>query len=259
MKPDGRSSEGWPGRVSAPTLAICEGHLTEGEYTCLLHSLKALEFRPGRRCWREPPSRLGRPPLSDWSTPMQAPAIRTEPAVLDLHVGELRQLFNSMDPAPFRKRDLDPKAQAYIVEWAQEVPAGRPLELVVHVDAETVTAAQAAMLKEAIDEYFRQRALATWRGLRKMFRVGRISLLIGVLFVAGATVVGESIANFVSGERSAALIHDSLVIGGWVALWRPMEIFLYDWWPVRTEGRLYERLSRLEVRLICADGKRASA
>lgn len=183
---------------------------------------------------------------------MQVPATPSESAVLDLHVGELRQLFNSMDPAPFRKRDLDPKAQAYIVEWAQEVPAGRPLELVVHVD-EAVTEAEAVLLKEAVDEYFRQRALATWRNLRKMFRVGRISLVIGVLFVAGATIIGESLASYVSGRYSATLIHDSLVIGAWVALWRPMEIFLYDWWPVRTEARLYERLSRMGVSLVCAE------
>ena len=185
---------------------------------------------------------------------MQVAATPPEPVVLDLHVAELRQLFNSMDPAPFRKRDLDPKAQAYIVEWAQEVPAGRPLELVVHVDAESVTPADAAMLKEAVDEYFRQRALATWRGLRKMFRTGRISLLIGVLFVGTAAIVGESIASFVSKGRYATLIHDSLVIGAWVALWRPMEIFLYDWWPVRAEARLYERLSKIDVRLIFAGG-----
>ena len=189
---------------------------------------------------------------------MQVAATPPEPVVLDLHVAELRQLFNSMDPAPFRKRDLDPKAQAYIVVWAQDVPAGRPLDLVVHVDAESVTPADAAMLKEAVDEYFRQRALATWRGLRKMFRTGRISLLIGVLFVGTAAIVGESIASFVSKGRYATLIHDSLVIGAWVALWRPMEIFLYDWWPVRTEARLYERLSRLGVRLIGA-GREARA
>jgi len=186
---------------------------------------------------------------------MQASAtLPSEPAVLDLHVAELRQLFNSMDPAPFRKRDLDAKAQAYIVEWAQEVPADRPLQLVVHVDAETVTPADAAMLEEAVDAYFRQRALATWRGLRKFFRTGRISLVIGVLFVGSAAVVGESIASFISKGRYATLIHDSLVIGAWVALWRPMEIFLYDWWPVRSEARLYERLGRMGVRLAGAGG-----
>ena len=92
-----------------------------------------------------------------------------------------------------------------------------------------------------------------------MFRAGRVSLLIGVLFVGVAAVIGESIASFVSKGRYATLIHDSLVIGAWVALWRPMEIFLYDWWPVRAEARLYERLGRLGVRLIGAGGKEARA
>jgi hypothetical protein len=34
------------------------------------------------------------------------------------------------------------------------------------------------------------------------------------------------------------IIRESLLIGGWVAMWRPMEILLYDWWPIRAEARL---------------------
>ena len=47
--------------------------------------------------------------------------------VLDLYLAETRQLFDSMDPAPFRERDLEPKAEAYVVEWAREAPARVPL------------------------------------------------------------------------------------------------------------------------------------
>jgi hypothetical protein len=47
------------------------------------------------------------------------PEARRPPAgeveVLELYLAEQRQLFNSMDPAPFRERDLDPEAQEYIV------------------------------------------------------------------------------------------------------------------------------------------------
>jgi hypothetical protein len=38
-----------------------------------------------------------------------------------------------------------------------------------------------------------------------------------------------------------------LIIGGWVAMWRPMEIFIYEWWPLMRTGRLYEKLSRMRV------------
>lgn len=167
---------------------------------------------------------------------------------LALHVTELRRLFNSLDPAPFRQRDLDPAASDYIVEWAQEQPAAAPLGLVVHTDL-PAPAADAASLRGAVQEYFRDRQRSTERRLRKLLRTGRISLLIGLAFLAAAVVIGESIASLFSKERYVTLVQESLIIGGWVALWRPMEIFLYDWWPIRAEARLYARLAAMDVRL----------
>ena len=44
-------------------------------------------------------------------------------------------------------------------------------------------------------------------------------------------------------------MRESLLIGGWVAMWRPLEVFLYDWWPIRAEARLFDRLSAMPVRI----------
>jgi hypothetical protein len=38
-----------------------------------------------------------------------------------------------------------------------------------------------------------------------------------------------------------------LTIGGWVAMWRPMQIFLYDWWPLQKQISLYKRLSHAHI------------
>jgi hypothetical protein len=171
-------------------------------------------------------------------------------AVLELRVGELRQLFNAMDPAPFRERDLDPQAVAYIQDWGREVRAGRPLGLTVQLSREPATAENRSMLRDAVHAYFELRAAATRRQLRQLFRVGRVSLLIGLAFLAGAIVLGEFLAGMVGNPRYASIIKESFVIGGWVALWRPLEIFLYDWWPIRAEARLQDRLSVMEVRVI---------
>ena len=32
-------------------------------------------------------------------------------------------------------------------------------------------------------------------------------------------------------------------------MWRPLEIFLYDWWPLREERRILEALAHAKVRL----------
>ncbi len=43
-------------------------------------------------------------------------------AVIEVHVGELRQLFDAIDPSPFRDRDLDPKAEDFILGWPRTCP-----------------------------------------------------------------------------------------------------------------------------------------
>ena len=43
--------------------------------------------------------------------------IPTECRAIEVRVAELRQLFNAIDPSPFRDRDLDPRAEEFIVEW----------------------------------------------------------------------------------------------------------------------------------------------
>jgi hypothetical protein len=50
----------------------------------------------------------------------------------------------------------------------------------------------------------------------------------------------------------ARVFGESLHIGGWVAMWTPMEIFLYEWWPLLGERRLYERLGRMRIELAYA-------
>ena len=176
-------------------------------------------------------------------------ATNADRAVLELHVGEMKQLFNAMDPAPFRERDLDPNAEEYIVGWARETRAGQPLGLAVTLSREPATEHDARTLRDAVHEYFRQRAHATRQTLRQLLKTGRISLVIGVAFVAIAILTGEFVAGLLGEGNYGWIVKESLVIGGWVALWRPMEIFLYDWWPIRAEARLYDRLAAMDVQV----------
>jgi hypothetical protein len=185
-----------------------------------------------------------------------APAGTPGRPVLRLYLADTRQLFNSMDPAPFQERDLDPAAETYIVDWARETRRDAPLGLVLHLGDRAPGTAEAAVVRESLHEFFRRRALGSRRRLRRLFRAGRVSLAIAFVFLTSVTVVGEVLAGLFAGERSRFLIENSLMIGSWVALWRPLEIFLYDWWPIRAEARLYDRLSAMDVRVVDASASR---
>ena len=177
---------------------------------------------------------------------------------IEVQVAELKQLFNAMDPSPFRRRDLDPNAEEFIVGWGRESPRDAPLSLRVRLGRGPGPPGEPAALREAVRDYFTHRAAVTRRRLRELFRRGRISLAIGLLALSALTVLGDFIAKAMPG-RVAEVLRESLSIGGWVAMWRPMEVFLYDWWPVRAEARLYDRLGAMPVSIAYADASNPDA
>jgi len=176
-------------------------------------------------------------------------AIPPDCKVIEVRVAELRQLFDSIDPSPFAERDLDPRAEEFIVGWSRDLPRDAPLALVVHLERAAGIAGEAANLRDAIHEFFGQRAAATRRNLRELFRRGRISLAIGLAFLASSIATGDAVASYFR-SNLAEILRESLLIGGWVAMWRPLEIFLYDWWPIRQDARRFDRLSAMPVRVL---------
>jgi hypothetical protein len=169
--------------------------------------------------------------------------------LIEVHLTELQQLFNSLDPTPFRDRDLDPKAEEFIAGWARDVDADVPLGLTIHVDGIPPTPQQVEVTQNAVRQYFAARSTTTRQQLRILFRRGRISLAIGLVFLAATVIGGDLIAGAVN-ARFADVVRESFLIGGWVAMWRPLEVFLYDWWPIRAEARLFERLGAMTVRVM---------
>ena len=169
--------------------------------------------------------------------------------VIEIRLTELKQLFNSIDPSPFDERDLDPKAEEFIVSWAREAPGNVPFALLVHLDRPAGLATEPAALGESIRQFFAGRSKAARRRLRQLFRVGRTSLVIGIAFLAVSLALGGLIEGVMAGRRLGELLREGLLIGGWVAMWRPIEIFLYDWWPIRAEVKLFDRLSTMPLRI----------
>src|SRR5947208_10690060 len=116
-------------------------------------------------------------------------------SLIEVHVGELRQLFNSIDPSPFRNKDLDPKAEEFIVGWAKDLPRDATLALLVDLDREAGLPDEAAVLRDAIHEFFSQRGQAYRRRLRELLRLGLTSLVIGLVALASAIALGDFLAG----------------------------------------------------------------
>jgi len=167
---------------------------------------------------------------------------------ISVRLREIGQLFNSMDPTPFHHKDLDPEAQKFIESWAQEFPPGSRFLLVIHLEKKPPQGDAAALLTEAVHNYFGYEAQMAGRELKRLLRLGRSSLLVGLGFLSLCTIAAKALGAL-GGGAYLEILREGLIIAGWVAMWRPIQIFLYDWWPVMRRRRMLHNLAHAQVRV----------
>ena len=170
-----------------------------------------------------------------------------ETQLIEVKLQTVHQLFNSMDPSPFHERDLDHDAEHFIVGWAQEHAIHSPLRLVVHLGQPPEKSGPQADVAESIHHYFAYRAELNAREFRQLMREGWVSLLIGLAFLAACVTVAQTFGVRPGHSSLATVMKEGLTIIGWVAMWRPLEIYLYRWWPIRRLGKIYAKLSTAPV------------
>jgi hypothetical protein len=107
-------------------------------------------------------------------------------------------------------------------------------------------------LRPALSRYFAYRAEVTERDLNELFRVGLTSLMIGAAVLALCILAARAVTSLRGDDDIRRFIEESLIILGWVANWRPIEIFSMTggrWHGAETSIR---RLAAAEVELTSA-------
>ncbi len=168
---------------------------------------------------------------------------------IEVRVENVSQLFDTLDPFPFPERDLDSDAEEYIVGWARELPRDQPIKLIIHVTSGKTSERETGLIAGTLNRYFDYRAGIISRDLNELFRVGRTFLLIGLSVLALCLAAAQFAVRQMGETSFSRFIQESLIILGWVANWKPIETFLYDWWPLVRRRNLYRRLARAEVEL----------
>ena len=168
---------------------------------------------------------------------------------LELRVRELGQLFNSMDPTPFLNKDLDREAEAFIETWAPGLPRDSRLHITIHLEHLPVEGDPSVLMTDAVHNYFDHKVGLVRGDLKQLLKQGRVSLLIGMSFVTGCLIAADAIGQLGTGT-AVTIARESLTIVGWVAMWRPLQTFLYDWWPLARRIRICKSLAQAHVRVV---------
>jgi len=163
---------------------------------------------------------------------------------IQVRVAAVEQIFNPMDPSPLEERSLNQEVADWIEEWAEDFDKDHEITVEIYV-ADGRFAGREQAIINGLHNHFEYREWQSDRELRKLLREGRISLLIGICAIAGFNLLSKAIRS--STNPVIEIIHDGLSVLGWVSMWKPMEIFLYEWWPIRRERRACRRLAEATV------------
>lgn len=172
-------------------------------------------------------------------------ANKADTVAVELRLDRIPRLYNSLDPAPFHEKELEAAADDYIVGSAED--ARGPIHLIIMLPDAELALPEAQHMPASIRHHFELRRDSERRQLRALWRRGRLSLLIGVGFLAACLFARSLLISMPS--TAAHIVAEGLLIVGWVAMWGPLDIFLYGWWPIYSRYKLFERLTHLEVEI----------
>lgn len=165
-------------------------------------------------------------------------------STIEVRIHRLAELFSPLDPSPLPRRALESSAETYIVRCASELPAREPLHLLISCPLSLQ--ARSVEMVDGIHEHFRRMHARGERQFRRRLRLGTISLGAGLIILA----VSVGLRNLLSageGRGLATGVAEGLLILGWVAMWRPIEILLYEHWESHLDHAVLKRLAGIAV------------
>jgi len=169
--------------------------------------------------------------------------------LIELELHSVMQIFNSFDPAPFHEKELDPEAEEYIYNTVGEFPLKKPLGIIIYAPSSEFDGETERTLKEAIRNHFSYKKVLTNIELRRLLQRGRRNMTIAIVFLFLCLLIIRLLSTLEQGLINT-MLSEGLTIIGWVAMWEPVYVFLYGWWPIVQKRNIYRKILSMDISII---------
>lgn len=166
--------------------------------------------------------------------------------IIEVKVKNAQQLFDAKDPAPFRERDLDDDFVEYIETSVKELRRSEAIKLSIQLEDCDPHLLSSGTIVDAIHEYYRYRVDFQTAELKTFLKRSQVYFIIGLILLILCNVGAQSLSKSLNSALVIGL-KEGLIIFGWVSMWKPIELFLFDWYPYYEKRKLYLQLSKTEV------------
>jgi hypothetical protein len=163
--------------------------------------------------------------------------------MIEIALDNYTDIFNEWDPAPFKRREIDPDLQIYLEGSSNEIPFRHPIELCFTVPQDKWDEQLEQEVRKGLENTFIFKLYLLKRDLRKTNIEMLRNVLLGFLFLWVATVSSKKF----EASTLLTILDQGLFIGGWVFLWEAVSLFFFTNQELYHRYRTYKRLQNAPV------------
>lgn len=145
--------------------------------------------------------------------------------IIEVALDDFTDIFNEWDPAPFKRRDLDPDLEEYLLSAVAEIPSKESIKLCFIMSPGKYNVEKEAEALAGLKNSFIYKRYQLKKQLGKNNSFAIRYLLSGFLFLWLSTVI----PNYLAVVIASSLLSEGIFIGGWVFIWQAFnQIFFHN-------------------------------
>ncbi|WEK49175.1 MAG: hypothetical protein P0Y66_15665 [Candidatus Kaistia colombiensis] len=179
----------------------------------------------------------------------------TSPAddTVDLYLSDIHNFFQTPEVDPFLGENIEASGIDQLIDTMNARPQSRGdiKNVVIHLPEALPEPNLPVRVRTAITNYCDAQIRLAVQKKREIWLEGRKSLKIGLVFWAICLALSLLFEEVIFTRHVfGRLFGEGFIIAGWVGLWRPAELLLYDWRPYAREKKRYEEIKAMNVAIV---------
>jgi hypothetical protein len=157
--------------------------------------------------------------------------------MIEVALDSYENIFNEWDPAPFKRRDIDPDLRTFFEECSSEISLSYPIAVAFFLPKGEVDMEKQEKCVEGLRNFFRFNRYLAEKQLRVAYRNVLKYLVVGISFLSIAVLFDHQFEkNVLSGT-----LGQGLFIGGWVFVWEAVSTLAFKNTALKQQVAEWER------------------
>ena len=161
---------------------------------------------------------------------------------------DITHLFVAPDFDPFAAQAIYVSGIDLLITALRSKTLRKKTRVILLLPPDQISAGLEPKLQQAMNRYCAFKIQGDKSELASTLWQGTKALQSGVVFLAVCLTLAALIDQpSVLPTYLTTILSEGLTIVGWVSLWRPVELLLYEWWPTWRDRQIYQHITRADL------------